>query len=458
MNAQSQSDSAPSSYGLIKGRNWFILFVTVVGIGMPALEVERPGRFLLSTVPLGLAYLVLTVGLGDRLTQGKAGRRLAWIYFALQLALMTFLAYVFLQFRAFSALWLLFMPLISQARMVLPAIGTLLVNLASMGIIIAHLAALAGWNQVLNSVPGISTAMVFVLLFTEVAMRETDARKVSQALSDRLEAANRRLSEYAVQAEELATARERTRMAREIHDSLGHSLTAVHMQLEAARTILDHDAEKAKSALSKAQRCVKEGLSEIRSSVSSLRNDPLEGRGLPQALNDLVDSSTGAGTAAVLRLRGSQRPLSNAVSLALFRSAQEALTNARKYARASKVELVLDFGKHPSRQIELTVSDNGIGCDVETLEARAQADHGAGEQGGFGLIGLRERARQLKGSLDIESRPGEGFKLHVALPTTGLGSAASGPGEDGTEPHSSNAGAGSAAAPTRPARAHQESA
>lgn len=389
---------------------WLLAFLVLVGLLVSAFESGPDWQLWSRAAPLGILYLVLMVRVGDRLhRQDSWTARTA--YFSLQLAIMIGISYFFVKSRVFGTEWLLFMPLISQARLLLSSPGSFVVALSSLGILTGHVAALGGWEQVPEAIFGISTAVAFVILFTDIAMKESAARQFSQQLSRQLESANRRLSEYAVQAEELAGARERTRVAREIHDSIGHSLTAVHMQLEAARTVFDHDREKARHALEKAQSCIKEGLTEIRASVSSLRSDPLEGRSLPQALNDLTQTSTDSGLTARLALRGRQRPITGPVMLTLYRCAQEALTNARKHSRASRVDLELDFGETWDDGIKLHIADNGVGCEPEALADDTE------DATGFGLLGLRERVRQQSGELRIQTAPDEGLTLDIHLPT-----------------------------------------
>ncbi len=402
---------------------WLVAFVVFVGLGVSALEAGPSWSFVIQGAGVGLVYLLLTLGLGDRLVSDRdqtvpdqtvpgTSRSIdpsqtiaAWLYFALQLVVLAVMSTVFARHQTFGVIWLFFMPLVSHARMLLPLAGTLTVCAASLGLMAAHIRVLIGWQGVPTAIFGIATAVAFVLFFTDIAMRESDARAKSQRLGEKLEEANRRLGAYAVQAEELAAARERARMAREIHDSVGHSLTAVHMQIEAARTMLGRDEAKTRDALAKAQLCIQDGLAEIRRSVSALRADPLDGRGLHEALTDLADVSSDSGLPAQLRVSGRPRPLGADTSLVLFRCAQEGLTNARKHARAQTVSLDLDYGDSDN-SVRLRVHDDGIGTQAP--------------QGGFGLLGLGERARQLGGRLEFQSAPGEGFALELDIPTPSL--------------------------------------
>ncbi len=396
-----QDETTPAA--AIDRSAWLVAFVVFVGLTVSWLQGGASWSFALQSTVVGLVYLWLTVGLGDQLLEGRR-KTPAWIYFALQLLTLGVLAYVFIQHRTFGVIWLLHMPLITHARMMLSPLGTALVCLASLGWMTAHVQILAGWQEVPGSIFGIGTAVAFVLFFTDIAMREASARAKSQKLGEKLEEANRRLGAYAVQAEELAAARERARMAREIHDSVGHSLTAVHMQIEAARTMLGRDEAKTRSALDKAQMCIQDGLTEIRRSVSALRADPLDGRGLDEALADLADVSSDSGLPVRLRVSGPRRPLNADTTLVLYRCAQEGLTNARKHAQARHVSLELDYSRADGSEgsIGLRVQDDGIGAEAP--------------EGGFGLLGLRERAQQMGGRLDIQSTPGEGFVLKLTVP------------------------------------------
>jgi len=220
-----------------------------------------------------------------------------------------------------------------------------------------------------------------------------------ESLAERLRAANDQLRRYAGQVEELAITRERNRLAREIHDSLGHYLTVVNVQIEAARAMLDRDRDKAAQALDRAQGLTREGLADVRRSVSALRESPLTGLSLGEALERLAETCRTAGLAVDLTVSQTAGDLDEGRALTVYRSVQEALTNARKHAQASKVTVRLS---RDASRVTLTVADDGRGC----------ADPG----GGFGLRGLCERAQTWRGDCRVETAPGEGFRLTVSLP------------------------------------------
>jgi signal transduction histidine kinase len=203
-----------------------------------------------------------------------------------------------------------------------------------------------------------------------------------------------------VQAEELAVSRERNELARNIHDSVGHALTAVNVQLRVAQTMLDADPGVTKEAISKAQKLASGGLADIRDSVSALRTSPLRNRALDVAIADLLADETSAGLPVSLQVEGPPRELPYATQLAFFRSVQEGLTNVRKHTSASKVGVTLDY--RTAGVVVLRIVDDGGG---------ASSFHG-----GFGLLGLRERAVLLGGELAMSNRPGVGVQLEMRLP------------------------------------------
>lgn len=377
-----------------------MVFVVAIGIGVSMLDVSglRWPPALLVLAIAGL-YIVLFLKISDR--AAASGERLALAaYFTVQIGLVAALSAIFAWHRVFGVEWIILMPLVSQSRIYLRPWGTALVSLAGMAVMAAHVYSLSGWRHLPGSLAGVSTAIVFVLLFTDIAVSEGKARAESQRLSDELAGANRKLADYAVQAEELATVRERSRVAREIHDSLGHSLSALNMQLEAARAVFDHRPEKTLDALDKARDLARQGLGEIRQSVAALTTSPLEGRSLDDALARLATQNAEAGIPTRLRVEGESRPLGPRADLTLYRTVQEGLTNVRKHSRARRVDVVLDYSSPETARLAIT--DDGVGSDDP--------------RDGFGLLGVRERVRQIDGRLRITTRPGHGLTLEVKIP------------------------------------------
>lgn len=242
---------------------------------------------------------------------------------------------------------------------------------------------------------------VFTIICVQMVVATERSHAEARRIALRLEAANAELAANALQAEELAAARERSRMAREIHDLIGHYLTVVRVQLEAALGIYGSDPGKALDAVRNARECAGEGLREIRSSVEALRAGPLENRSLCEALLALITESERAGQRVHLIVEGNERPVSAASAHTIYRAAQESLTNARKHVPNARVTLELAFTSRD--ELILNVSDDGPGPPENFTP-------------GFGLTGLRERTALIGGSLDLKHDSTVGFSFVLTIP------------------------------------------
>jgi signal transduction histidine kinase len=242
--------------------------------------------------------------------------------------------------------------------------------------------------------------MAFFAAASTALVQQARERERAEGLLSDLEAAHQKLREYANQVEALAVAEERNRLAREIHDSLGHYLTAITRQLEVAGKLVDQQPDRAAESIAKAEELARESLGEVRRSVAALRTSPVDAAALEEAIGSLVDDVRAGGISASYATLGDGYPLSTAQKLALYRAAQEGLTNVCKHAKASACQIELAY--EPD-QVTLTIVDNGIG------------QRGTPESG-FGLLGLRERLALLGGSLEAGDRPEGGFCLRVVVP------------------------------------------
>jgi signal transduction histidine kinase len=162
---------------------------------------------------------------------------------------------------------------------------------------------------------------------------------------------------------------------------------------------MDSDQGRALDAMNKAQELTQKGLTRVRKSVAALRESPVSNRSLGEAIASLVKEAKSSGIVTEFKVAGEPQILENKVALSLYRAAQEGLTNVRRHARASRVDVLLDF--QPS-EVRLEVKDNGVGA-VETT-------------GGFGLLGIRERMQLLGGGLEISTGVGKGFCLTASVP------------------------------------------
>ena len=203
-----------------------------------------------------------------------------------------------------------------------------------------------------------------------------------------------------------AVAEERARIARELHDVVGHSVSVMTVQASGVRRLLRPDQEREREALLTVERTGREALAEMRRMVGVLRR-PEEAPALaPQPslehLERLVEQAREAGLPVDLRVEGEAIALPAGVDLTAYRLVQEGLTNAMKHARATRAEVFVSYG---DGQIEVVVRDDGTGA-------------GNGGGGGHGLVGMRERVSVYGGDLDAGPRPGGGYQLRATLPVT----------------------------------------
>lgn len=388
-----------SSPLLRQDRNLLIFLVVVGYIATFITSARGDTEFstfqIVTGILFGVIYLVLAL-FDEELLRSFAGNTRHIIYFSVQIALVFGIGWML----GPGGSWLIGVPLASVAVERLSPRWRWLVYLGVLAAVILPILHYSTWEVALMNTLIISTALIFVVLITQVRMNEQRARENAERLTHDLEAANRQLAEYASQAEELAATQERNRLAREIHDNLGHYLTIVNVQLEAARLTLDSDPVRAMDALTKAQDLAKKGLASVRESVSALRVSPVENRPLEDAIAELVDETEADGLASIFQFVGDARPVEPKTALALYRAAQEGLTNVCKHADASRVDVTLDFTQPD--HIRLTVQDDGSGA--------------ADTSGGFGLIGIRERVQLLGGEFKVETQPKKGFRLEVNIP------------------------------------------
>jgi len=212
------------------------------------------------------------------------------------------------------------------------------------------------------------------------------------------------------QREREAVAQERTRIARELHDSLGQELVGIALQLDSAAARLPESPQQAEQALSVARMMIRHSQAETKRSVADLRAEELDTTDLPTALEGLIQPLVATAGSAHLHLdvQGIPRRLEGVVEHHLLRIGQEAVANAARHAHSEKIEVRVCYRE---REVVLEVKDNGRGFD--TNEALAIA------AGHFGLLGLRERANKLQGRLRIESQPGTGTVVSVTVPVNG---------------------------------------
>jgi signal transduction histidine kinase len=242
-------------------------------------------------------------------------------------------------------------------------------------------------------------AIVFTIAWIVGLAVGSKFREVDEA-KERAARAEREREEQA----RVAVADERARIARELHDVIGHSVSVMTVQASAVRRLLDEDQEQEHEALLVVEQTGREALAEMRRLVGVLRR-PEESPALaPQPslgqLDRLVEQVREAGLRVDVRVEGDAVQLPASLDLTAYRLVQEGLTNALKHARAERAEVIV---RYDDGQIEVTVSDDGRGG-------------GDGEKGGHGLVGMRERVSVYGGELEAGPRPEGGFRLRARLP------------------------------------------
>ena len=243
------------------------------------------------------------------------------------------------------------------------------------------------------------TAVIFTVFWLAGFGLGLKMRQVTEA-EERAARAEREREEEA----RAAVAEERTRIARELHDIVGHSVSVMTVQAAGVRSLLKPEQEREREALQVIEQTGREALAEMRRLVGVLRR-PEEAPALaPQPslehVDKLVAQAREAGLPVELRVEGDPVELPAGVDLTAYRLVQEGLTNAIKHANAERAEVIVHYR---NGTVELTIIDDGSG-------------DGGGESGGHGLVGMRERVSVYGGSLDAGPRPDGGYELHATLP------------------------------------------
>lgn len=211
-----------------------------------------------------------------------------------------------------------------------------------------------------------------------------------------------RLTRLAEEANRSGILEERNRIAREIHDTLAQSFTGILMQLQAAQSYSQRNPALSSECVERAQSLARDGLREARQSVGALSPSEMESDGLVLALERLAQECT-AGTAApcVVSVSGSNRPIPSQLASNLLLICREALSNAQRYAEATRIDLEIYLS---SEQLRMRIADNGRGFDLSSV-----AD------AGFGLAGMRGRIERFGGSLNVVTAPGEGTRIELQV-------------------------------------------
>ncbi len=205
---------------------------------------------------------------------------------------------------------------------------------------------------------------------------------------------------------------ERQRVARDIHDGPAQSLANLALNVELCEKLLSIDIERTKKELNKLKKIVRDNLKDVRKIIYDLRPMSLDDLGLIPTVQRYVSVfSEETGLSADVKIFSSVRKLNTIIEIAGFRIIQEALNNIRKHSRARNVKIKIEF---KNNNLNIMISDDGVGFDTEqTLEDNNSFS------GGFGFIGMKERAELLGGNLKVISSVGKGTKVILTIPING---------------------------------------
>jgi signal transduction histidine kinase len=251
--------------------------------------------------------------------------------------------------------------------------------------------------------PSILVTVIQIVSFVTIGYVFTrliaQLRDQQQSLHD----ANAQLKHYASTLEQLAVSRERNRIARELHDTLAHTLSGLSVQLESVKAYWEVDPKASLAMLDKSLTATRTGLEETRRVLKAVRASPLEDLGLGLAITQTAkDTATRANLALDLVIPESLMPISPDVEQCIYRVAQEAMANVMYHANATCLQVHL---KQQDARIMLRINDDGLGFDPRNRK----------KSGHFGLTGMYERADLMGGSLSVESEPGQGTTVQLTI-------------------------------------------
>lgn len=244
----------------------------------------------------------------------------------------------------------------------------------------------------------LTQAITFLVVGLFISVMVGWLRDRSRALQE----ANSKLTHYAQTLEDLATSRERGRIAQELHDTLSHTLSGLSVQLETMKAYWDVDPPTARERLDKSLATIRSGLEDTRRVLMALRAKPLEDPGLVPAIRQMAEEAAARAGIALDLVTDELPTLSPGVEQCLFRVAQEAITNGLKHAKAKTLTVRLES---KGDKVTLTIRDDGVGFDVGASSGR---EH-------FGLLGMRERVELVNGDLSITSQPGHGTTVRLTI-------------------------------------------
>lgn len=372
---------------------WLTAYITLGSLAVGTLVARQPGE---PFWPVLGIFVLLGIEMAFQPHSGSIRKTLTY------LTVITLTASSLYFFSVSPGLYLVFFFVISsQAMMMLPRLwGVAWIALLAVISTISFISQ-EGWQSALLLMLIYTGGYLFFGIFGKALQDATIANRRSQQLYEELQATHAQLQESIQRMEELAVTKERNRLAREMHDSIGHRLTVSAVQLEGAQRLSGADPEKTAEIIATVRQQVREALAELRQTVTALRQ-PIE-LDLPieQALHRLVESFESITSLDIQLSIGELPPLPDQHRHILYRTVQEGLTNIQRHAEATFAWIYLSAKDH---EISLIVSDNGKGFPPDPLDS------------GYGLRGIQERAAMAGGRCHFEARKGGGAQITLQLP------------------------------------------
>ena len=414
----------PHPFRLLQISEWILLFLTALNLSwedfiyLPTLLNESPAelRQMMFSWLFTLLSLAALGVLGLRLPSGSALSK--WAYIAIHFGLILPIIMYQWPYTSLTPYLLAIRGYLIFRRQGRWLVTGLSVGLAISPLLLIPLLDLQSWqsdltdhNEFLLALPQgrhitlvvgteirdivvYSLVLAFALMLVNALLSERTSRQ-------QLAAAHQQLHRYSLQIEDQAMLQERNRIAREIHDAVGHNLTALRIQLENALLFCQSDPQKTETYLQTSQQLAATALTEIRQSVSTLRSAPLQGRSLLLALETLFQKFQRQINGDFVYEVKIVAFVDSEVGLTVYRLVQEALTNAVKHSQANQIKLQI---QDDVDTLWLIVEDDGVGFNP------------AQKTTGFGFTSMRERVFALGGRLYIVSAPGQGCQINVKLP------------------------------------------
>ena len=352
-------------------------------------------------IPLVLVLFFVSYSRDYYLIDGKKPIQYVWISIALELLLIVSIGF----FDKNDINILFFFICVSSTIIIHPfaySIFLVVVYFASLLFTNAHI---NGFGDLMKSIVatffsyGVSIAFVMGMSYL-VKMQMREREKLAH-INAELEQAYKMLIDNSAAAQKLTLEKERTRVAREIHDTLAHTLTTLIVLLEACKKLASMDPSRLPAELEKAQELSRSGFNDIKHTIKALRPQAMEDKSFFASITSIINETmeNTKVNIAINNFLPEDLLLTSQIEVAMFRVIQESITNSIRHGQAGEIEITLQKGDN---KLQLCIVDNGIGC--------------TNIKKGYGMQGIRERIENLDGSVEFSSPQCKGFKTSVSIP------------------------------------------